>query len=189
MPVRMTHTSPGEAGLQCPAASMAVTWLSNKPLKLNVPQTEPLTSLWILTPPPLPHRPPPLAQLMAAPSVQAKSLRVTWNLFLSHPHPTHQPACGLQLHTVPESAHCLPPPWPPAWPGPPSSASRTSVVAGPLALTPRTVACIHCCTGLGTRHSLCPAQSFLRSPQGLCLTSFRSLHTHHLLNEVQLAPI
>lgn len=129
MPVRMTHTSHGEAGRQCPAASMAVTWLSNKPLKLNVPQTETLTSVWILTPPPLPHRPPPLAQLMAAPSVQAKSLRVTWTLLLSHPHPTHQQACGLQLHTVPESAHCLARPWPPAGPGPPSSASRISVVA------------------------------------------------------------
>lgn len=56
------------------------TWMSNRPLKLNGFKTDSLTSLCILTLPSPPHRLLPLAQLTAAPCVQAQSLRVTWNL-------------------------------------------------------------------------------------------------------------
>lgn len=142
----------------------APTWIPNGPLKLNVPQMETLTSLWILTLSPLPHPPLPLAQLTAAPSVQARSLRVTRNLLSA------TSISSLLASPVPTAYH-LPGPWPglgcvsPLSPGQAQPSAHRSA---------------HCTCGLNMLlHSLCSG-----GPSHL----LQVMRTHPLLGEVHLAP-
>lgn len=91
----------------CPMA----IWMSNRPFKLNGSKTDSPTSLWILTLPSLPHHLLPLSQLMAAPSVQAQSLRVTRNLLSLYQQVLFTtPVQSVQICPLPTTslAHSLP---------------------------------------------------------------------------------